>query len=135
MPLFAAFYAEGCLALERPSDGLRMVEGALDFVERQHVCCHEAELRRLRGELLARSGRNDPEAELEFRRAMDVARRQSARMLELRAAMSLSRFLEDRAGPADADAALRSIFDGFTEGLDTADLLEARTRLDSRRPR
>ena len=112
---------------------------------------YEAELHRLRGELLllqeAGEGRPSPaesaaarphdpnssglaEAEACFRRALDVARRQGAKSLELRAALSLARLMRDRGEPAEGRRLLTATFGGFTEGWDTPDLLDARAFLE-----
>jgi predicted ATPase len=65
-----------------------------------------------------------------LRRALDVARRQEAKSLELRAAMSLSRLWRQRGKQAEAHALLAPIYGWFTEGFDTADLQEAKALLE-----
>jgi predicted ATPase len=65
-----------------------------------------------------------------LRRALDVAYRQEAKSLELRAAMSLSRLWQQQGKRAEAHALLAPIYGWFTEGFDTADLLEAKALLD-----
>jgi adenylate cyclase len=105
----------------------------------------EAELHRLKGELLLQSSVRgpksevlppnfglqslDPEAELCFHQAIDVARRQEAKSLELRAAMSLSRLWQHQGKRAEARQLLSEIYGWFTEGFDTADLQEAQALL------
>jgi predicted ATPase len=64
-----------------------------------------------------------------LQRALDVSRRQEAKSLELRAAMSLSRLWQQQDKRAEARALLAPIYGWFTEGFDTADLQEARTLL------
>ena len=92
---------------------------------------YEAELHRLKGELLlALPGEQDAEAEACFRRALDVARRQQAKSLELRAAMSLARLWQQQGKQAEARALLAPVYGWFTEGFDTADLQEAKTLLE-----
>jgi tetratricopeptide (TPR) repeat protein len=87
----------------------------------------EAELRRLRGDiLLATRPDTEVEAEFSYSDAIMVARTQSARSLELRATTSLARFLRARGRHDEARAHLIPIFSWFTEGLDTADLKEAK---------
>ena len=66
---------------------------------------------------------------MSFREAIGIARRQSARSFELRAAVSLASLLRSQKRNQEACRALREIYDAFTEGLNTADLLEARTLL------
>ncbi len=86
----------------------------------------EAELFRLRGEL--KSGDPD-EAEAEFHRALEVARSQQARSLELRATMSLARLLAKRGRRDEARAMLADTYNWFTEGFDTVDLKSAKALL------
>jgi predicted ATPase len=93
----------------------------------------EAELCRLRGEmLLARGDRADPAAEGErwLRNALECARNQGAKSLELRAAISLARLWRDQGKRSKARDLLAPVYDWFTEGFDTADLHEAKTLLD-----
>ena len=71
------------------------------------------------------------EAETWLRRALDVARRQEAKALELRAAMSLSRLWQQQGKQAEARVLLAPIYGWFTEGFDTADLQEAKMLLDA----
>jgi len=89
----------------------------------------EAELHRLRGELL-RSQRDDTEAEVELHRALEIARAQQARMWELRATLSLCRLWRDQGRRAEAHQALADIYGWFTEGFDTPDLREAKALLE-----
>ena len=70
------------------------------------------------------------EAETCFQRALDVARRQEAKSLELRAAMSLSRLWQQQGKRAEAYALLAPVYGWFTEGFDTADLQEAKVVLE-----
>ena len=79
--------------------------------------------------LLARSGENQAEAEACFHQALEVARRQSAKSLELRAVMSLSRLWQQQGKIAEARQLLTEIYGWFTEGFDTKDLQEAKTLL------
>jgi predicted ATPase len=80
--------------------------------------------------LLALPGEQDAEAEACFRRALDVARHQQAKSLELRAAMSLARLWQQQGKQAEARALLAPVYGWFTEGFDTADLQEAKTLLE-----
>ena len=91
----------------------------------------EAELYRLRGSLLLRQP-GTPQAEVEtcFQRALDVARRQEAKSLELRAAMSLSRLWHQQGKRKEAHDLLAGVYAWFTEGFDTADLQEAKALLE-----
>jgi predicted ATPase len=88
-------------------------------------------LHRLRGELLLQTAAPDAlQAEDCFHQALAVARRQQAKSLELRAALSLSRLWRQQGKHAEAYALLALIYGWFTEGFDTADLREARALLD-----
>ena len=91
----------------------------------------EAEVSRLQGELLRHLPSPDvPQAEAAFLRALDVARRQQAKALELRAAMSLARLWQGQGKHTAARQLLIPIYGCFTEELDTADLQEARGLLE-----
>jgi predicted ATPase len=93
---------------------------------------HEAELRRLFGELtLATDKSNVDKAQRAFDEAIHVARRQNAKSLELRATMSLARLLDQHGKRDEARAMLADIYSWFTEGFDTADLKDAKALLDS----
>jgi predicted ATPase len=91
----------------------------------------EAEIHRLRGVLqLTRQDRDLAEAEDCFRQALSVARQQSAKSLELRAATSLARLWRDHGKQATAYDLLAPVYDCFTEGFGTADLRDAKALLD-----
>ena len=81
--------------------------------------------------LLRQSGTLPAEAEIWLQRALDVARLQQAKSLELRAAMSLSRLWQQQGKQAEAHELLAPIYGWFTEGFDTADLQEARALLEA----
>jgi predicted ATPase len=80
--------------------------------------------------LLLQTGTPPAEAEAWLQRALDVARRQEARSLELRAAMSLSRLWHQQGKRKEAHDLLAEVYAWFTEGFDTADLQEAKALLD-----
>jgi predicted ATPase len=90
----------------------------------------------MKGELLQLPSTAAAEtAESLFRQALDEARRQDALSWELRAAMSLARLLRRQGRPADAIACLNPVYDRFTEGFGTADLIAAKhllSELDDR---
>jgi predicted ATPase len=101
-------------------------------VEQHEEWWWEAEVSRLRGVLLLRQmGTAQAEAEACFQRALDIARRQEAKSLELRAAMSLSRLWLRQGKRDEARALLAPIYGWFTEGFDTADLQEAKALLET----
>src|SRR5262245_30833786 len=94
----------------------------------------EAEVYRLKGALLLQLPLLDvDQAEACFQQALDVARRQQAKALELRAAMSLSRLWQQQGQRAEAHALLAPIYGWFTEGFDTADLQDAKALLEALR--
>ena len=110
--------------------GRRVLAEALTFVDTTEERWWEAELHRLKGELLlALSTNKEAEAEACFNQALDIARCQQAKSLELRAVMSLSRLWQQQGKRAKAHERLAETYGWFTEGFDTADLQEARTLL------
>jgi predicted ATPase len=114
------------------SEGLAMMEEAIERAERTAEGWIVAELLRVRGELLrsdAPPGATDS-AEVCFLRALQLARTQDALSWELRAATSLARLLRDQDRPVEALEALRPIYARFTEGFDTADLIAAKRLLN-----
>jgi predicted ATPase len=132
---YGAALAEGCVALGRVEDGLAAVTEALAAAERTGERDVEAELHRLKGALTLARGAvpdqsNAPEAQRCFERAIETARRQSAKSLELRATTSLARLLAKQGRRDEARAMLGEIYGWFTEGFDTADLKDAKALLD-----
>ncbi len=123
--------AEVCAHLGHTEDGLQALAEAHTLVEQHEERWWEAEICRLRGVLLLRQpGTPQEEAETWLQRALDVARRQEAKSLELRAAMSLARLWQQQGKRAEARTLLTPIYGWFTEGFDTADLQEAKTLLE-----
>ncbi len=91
----------------------------------------EAELYRLQGELSRqRSLDNQTEAETSFQKALTIARRQQAKSRELRAATSLARLWQSQSKRQDTRERLAPVYGWFTEGVDTAELKDARALLD-----
>jgi predicted ATPase len=137
-PHFLALLAEASGLLGQPEGGLAALEEALTLVEKTSERYYEAELHRQRGELLllreaksrpAQGSQDQYDAEMCFQRALDVARQQQAKSLELRASMSLSRLWQRQGKRTEARARLAEVYNWFTEGFDTADLQEAKTLL------
>jgi predicted ATPase len=113
-------------------EGLRVLADALAAVDDTEECWWEAELHRLRGELLLRHTRGQSkEAEVCFQEALGVACRQQAKSLELRAAMSLARLWQQQGKRTKAYELLAPVYDWFTEGFDTVDLQEARVLVEA----
>jgi TOMM system kinase/cyclase fusion protein len=129
--LFLPLLAEAYGGIGQSEEGLNVLAEALAAVEKTGGRFYEAELYRLRGELLlARSAEHHTEAETRFRQGLNIARRQQAKSWELRAAMSLSRLWQHQGKRDEARELLGPIYSWFTEGFDTADLQEAKALLE-----
>jgi hypothetical protein len=129
-PIFLASLAEGYGRIGDVETGLEKIANALTLIEISGEREREAELYRLKGELLQKRDHPNPaEAEFCFRRAIEVARSQEAKMFELRASTNLARLLAWQARRDEAHAMLAEIYNWFTEGFDTADLKDARSLL------
>ena len=132
VPYLCTLLADVCNHMGHTEDGLQALAEAHTLVEQQEERWWEAEVHRLRGVLLLRqTATPQEEAEVWLQRALDVARRQEAKALELRATMSLSRLWQQQGKQAEARALLAPIYGWFTEGFDTADLQEARALLET----
>jgi len=137
--LFLAMLAEGYKKAGQIEEGLKAVADALGMVEKNGERFWEAELYRLRGELLlsqppvqgipAHGHNAESEAEQCFLRALGDARHWHAKSLELRAAMSLSRLWQRQGKKKEAHDALSEVYGRFTEGFDTKDLQETQVLL------
>jgi predicted ATPase len=115
----------------QPEEGLTTLAEAVALMEKTGERYYEAELQRLKGELLLAQSPDDPaEAEVCFHNALEIARRQQAKSLELRTAMSLARLWQRQDKEGDACQLLNDVVAWFTEGFDTADLREARALLN-----
>ncbi|MBN1135065.1 MAG: AAA family ATPase [Anaerolineae bacterium] len=125
-----AHLSEAYGRIGKAEQALGLLNEAFTLMEASEERSWEAELYRLRGEALLRQG-EQVDAEAAFRRAIDVAQRQGARSWELRAATSLARLWREQGKRAEAEELLRAVYDGFSEGLDTADLVEARALLQA----
>jgi len=131
LPYFLSLLAEAHEKARSFEDGLRTLREALAIANEHDEGQPEAELNRLMGELLLmQNDSNVEEAENSFRRAIEIACKQSAKSWELRATMSLARLLRDTGRRDEARAKLTDIYNWFTEGFDTADLKEAKALLD-----
>jgi len=121
--------AEALAHTGRIADGLALLETE---IERSETSWLTPELLRLKGELslLQSVPVTADVAEALFRQALDLAHQQGALSWELRAATSLARLLHHQGLHADAIARLKPVYDSFTEGFDTADLIAAKQLLD-----
>jgi adenylate cyclase len=123
--------AEAYAKSEGPGVALKVLADGRALMERSGEQMFEAELYRVNGELLLMQQLEDLlEAENCFRTAIEVARRQGAKSLELRATSSLARLLARQCRRDEARAMLSDVYNWFTEGFDTADLNEAKALLD-----
>jgi adenylate cyclase len=111
--------------------GLAALDEALATVDHHGDRFYEAELYRLRGELLGALASPASAVEASFAQACDIARRQQAKSLELRAALSLSQLWKQQGKPKQAYQLLAATYGRFTEGFDTADLQAARALLEA----
>jgi len=151
-PCYLAFLAEAYQNTGQITEGLSVLDEAMLVVQKGERE-YEAELYRLKGELSLKSRnpgsevqkqkakfanprlltpdpRTQAEAEACFNQALAIARRQSAKSLELRAAVSLSRLWQQQGKRKEARQTLAEIYGWFTEGFDTADLQEAKALLE-----
>ena len=128
--LFAALLAEAYGKTEQTSEGLKVVNEELANAHVTECCCYEAELHRIKGELLiTETAADQQQAEACFQNALKIARGQSAKSLELRAVMSLCRLWQRQGKRDEAGKLLGEIYGWFTEGFDTADLKRAKLLL------
>jgi predicted ATPase len=116
--------------------GLAVVAEALATVEKHEERRYEAELYRLKGMLTLQSkdqglkSKAEGEAEGYFLKSLEIAQRQQAKSLELRAATSLARLWQQQSKRTEAHKLLSEIYNWFTEGFDTKDLQEAKALLE-----
>jgi class 3 adenylate cyclase/DNA-binding winged helix-turn-helix (wHTH) protein/tetratricopeptide (TPR) repeat protein len=139
LPRYCALLAEAYRHVGRPIPGLALVAEAQAFIKQHGERTLVAELFRLRGELLLKQAdrrravrdvrRIQVEAEECFQQALDLTRSQQAKMLELRAAVSLSRLWQRHDKRREAQQLLAEVYHWFAEGFETADLQEAKTLL------
>ena len=124
-----ATLVEAQIKAKHLEDGLATLDEAFVVVDETDERYWEAELYRLKGELLIMDGEISG-AEACMNRAIEIAQRQETKSLELRAAMSLCRLWKDQGKKSKAKNLLAEVYNWFTEGFDTPDLIEAKTLLD-----
>ena len=128
---YLGLLTDAYLVADRIEEGLETVGAGLDVVKKTNERFYEAELYRLRGELLLRAEKNHSrkqqlsDAENSFRQAIRTARRQKAESLDLRATMGLSRLWQRVGKRKEAHAMLGRVCAWFTAGLNAPDLIEA----------
>jgi predicted ATPase len=131
LPFRCTMLAEVFDLLGNTKEGLQSLAEAQTLMDETEERWWEAEIYRLQGTLLWRNSMAPPaEVETWLRRAVDVARRQEAKSLELRAATSLARLWQGQGKPAKAHDLLAPVYNWFTEGFDAPDLKEAKALLE-----
>jgi tetratricopeptide (TPR) repeat protein len=131
IPYFLALMAAALERRGQHDEAFRVINESLEIGERIGDRLAEAEVHRLKGQLLlAQDSSNAARAETTFRTAITIARGQKARSWELRATVKLARLLRDTNRGDEARAMLAEIYNWFTEGFDTADLKDAKSLLD-----
>jgi predicted ATPase len=129
-PFYLGLLAEALSVGGEIEEGLKVLAEALVGAEASGQKGNDAELHRLRGDLLRQLAEPDLiECEGCFREALVIAREQGTRGYELRAAVSLARLRRDQGRPAEARDLLAPVYGWFTEGFDTLDLKEAKELL------
>jgi predicted ATPase len=129
--MFLGMLVEACGKDGDSKRALELLAEAVDWANRTGERFYESELHRLRGEMLLKQNKsNASEAKPCFERAIEIARNQSAKSLELRATVSLARLLAEQGRYDEARMRLADVYGWFTEGFDTADLKDAKSLLD-----
>jgi predicted ATPase len=129
LPYYFGLLAEAHRQIGRTTEGLTLLSEALELVERTGERWFEAELCRLRGEVLRAKGDREG-AELWFSRSLAKAQAQNAKLWELRACRSIARLRGDQGKCTEGRKLLAAAYESFTEGLDTPDLQEAKALLE-----
>ena len=130
-PYFLALLAEAYRTTGELEEGLAVLAEALTLVDTTGERWYEAEIYRLKGELLLQQNSdNQAEAESCFAQAITIAQNQQARGFELRAATSLARLWQQQGKRQEAHDLLAPVYNWFTEGFDTPDLKDAKALLD-----
>ena len=131
LPIMLAMLPQPYGKMGDAEEGLILIDDTLNEMEQTSEYQMQAEFHRLKEELmLLQTASNAVEAERSFRTAIDIARSQEAKSLELRATTSLARLLAKQGRRDEARAMLAEIYNWFTEGFDTADLKDAKALLE-----
>jgi len=130
MTYYIALLARACEIAEQIEEGLTQLDEALQIVERTGERWFAAELNRHKGQLLLRQGDTEAAEEL-YRKALNIAAEQGAKLWELRAAASLARLRCDQGRRGEACDLLAPVYGWFTEGFETLDLQEAQALLEA----
>ncbi len=130
-PLYLALLAEVYLSSGEIPKTIRSLKSALKLVEKTDERMCEAEIHRLLGEaLLIQNPGNEQEAESRFMHAIEVAVKQEVKLIELRATVGLAQLKQSQGKAKEARMYLEPIYNWFTEGFDTPDLIEAAKLLE-----
>jgi predicted ATPase len=129
-PQLLAQLAEALAKAGQPKEGLHILEDALAILHQTGERYYEAELYRLKGELLLMQSTDLIQVERCFHQSIQIARHQKAKSLELRVSTSMARLYRDQGRHKEARDLLSAIYDTFTEGFGTLDLREAKALLD-----
>lgn len=129
IPNLLMFLAEAYGRLGQPVDGLNCLPEAAEIITKTGERCNEAELHRVRGDLLDAAG-DQAAAEQCYLQAIAVAKQQSAKLFELRASIGLARLWGKQSRRAEAHAVLAPVYGWFTEGAAAPDLKRARLLLE-----
>src|SRR5262249_31745160 len=116
-PYHLCLLAGACMEAGRLDNGLGALTEALATADEHENRSFEAEMHRLKGELLLKKDHYDSQAQSCFERAIAIARKQNAKSWELRATMSLARLLDKEGKRDEARAMLAEIYNWFTEGF------------------
>jgi tetratricopeptide (TPR) repeat protein/predicted Ser/Thr protein kinase len=119
-----------CKEMGEIEEGIKIADEALELKCKFEEVYMEAELLRLKGELLQLLGKDEHDVEGYFRQAIEITKNQKAKSFELRAVVSLSRLLKKQDKKEEAKEILEETYNWFTEGFDTADLIEAKALLE-----
>jgi len=130
LPYYLSLLAHVCGRAGFAEDGLAAVDEGMTASRLHNERWWNAELHRVRGELLLAGGADRHEAEAAYARAIEIARTQKARSLELRSVMSMARLYQHQDRQEEARGLLAQIYETFSEGFDTRDLREAKALLD-----
>jgi predicted ATPase len=129
LPYFLALLGDACLRAHDAERGLHVLDEAMAAAREGSEQWWDAELHRLRGEMLVARGSDAGEADASYRRACEIAQAQDAKSLELRAATSRLRLWRNSPRAPELKRLLAQTLDSFSEGLDTPDLVAARVLL------
>jgi predicted ATPase len=133
MQYYLGILAQACGQCGKVSEALSLLDKAFSIAAESGTKHHVPELLRIKGDLLSRQNPQDNASEEWFRKALMAARDDGLKSLELRVALSLARLYRDRGCAGKAHEVLLPVYNWFTEGFETRDLVEARDLFDQLR--